>query len=161
MNLMVSAKKKYLRLPALAVVILLAIFCAGSCREIQPEIPEGYKAVERQGWPAPQVYDDDPLHPANRWYQRSFAPRDQLGRILDLPRQEGPSRLQDPSHLDRAEIRALLAAIETDPPVSPEGRLRCHRDLLAQAEYWSKEAPPLADLHRKTAGALAPLKKSP
>ena len=158
---MVSAKKKYLRLSALAGVILLAIFCAGSCREIQPEIPEGYKAVEMPGWPALQVYDDDPLHPANRWYQRSFAPRDQLGRILDLPRQEGPSRLQDPSHLDRAEIRALLVAIEANPPPSPEGRLRCRRDLLAQAEYWSKEAPPLADLHRKTAGALAPLKKSP
>ena len=158
---MASAKKKYLRCSALAAAILLVAFCMGSCREIQPEIPQGYKALERPGWPAPPVYDDDPLHPANRWYQRSFAPRDELGIILDLPRQEGPSRLQDPSDLDRAEIRALLAAIEADPPVSPEGRLRCRRDLLAQAEYWSKEAPPLADLHRRTAGALALLKKSP
>ncbi len=158
---MASAKKKYLRFCALAVVILLAFFSAGSCREIQPEIPEGYQAVERQGWPPPQIYDDDPLHPANRWYQRSFAPRDQLGRILDLPRQEDPSRLQDPSHLDRAEIRALLGAIKADPPMSAEGRLRCSRDLLGQAEYWSKEAPALAELHRKTARGLAPQQKSP
>ena len=158
---MASSKKKYLRRSALAAAILLVAFCMGSCREIQPEIPQGYKALERPGWPAPQVYDEDPLHPANRWYQRSFAPRDQLGRILEFTEKEDPSPLQNPSQLDRAEIRALLGAIEAAPPMSAESRLRCSRELFAQAEYWSKEAPDLAELHRKTAKGLRPPQKSP
>ena len=158
---MASSKKKYLRRSALAAAILLVAFCMGSCREIQPEIPQGYKALERPGWPAPQVYDDDPLHPANRWYQRSFAPRDQLGRILEFTEKEDPSPLQHPSQLDRAEIRALLGAIEAAPPMSSGSRLRCSRELFAQAEYWSKEAPDLAELHRKIARVLRPPQKSP
>ena len=158
---MAFGKKKHLRLGALAAAILLVIFCMGSCREIQPEIPEGYKALERPGWPAPQVYDEDPLHPANRWYQRSFAPRDELGRILDFPEKGDPSPLQEPSHLDRAEIRALLGAIQADPPGSAEGKLRCSRDLLGQAGYWSKEAPELADLHRRTARGLRLQQENP
>ena len=158
---MAFAKKKHLRLGALAAAILLVVFCMGSCREIQPQIPEGYKALERPGWPAPGIYDEDPLHPANRWYQRSFAPRDPLGRILDFTEKEDPSPLQNPSQLDRAEIRALLGAIEAAPPMSAESRLRCSRELFAQAEYWSKEAPDLAELHRKTAKGLRPPQKSP
>lgn len=158
---MASEKKKYLRLSALVAAILLVAFCMGSCREIQPEIPQGYQALERPGWPAPQVYDEDPLHPANRWYQRSFAPRDPLGRILDFSGKEDPSPLQHPSHLDRAEIRALLGAIETAPPMSSGSRLRCSRDLLVQAGYWSKEAPALAELHRKIARKLESQQERP
>ena len=158
---MAFAKKKHLRLGALAAAVLLVAFCMGSCREIQPEIPEGYKTLEGPGWPAPGIYDEDPLHPANRWYQRSFAPRDELGRILDLPRQERPSPPGRLSQLDRAELRALLGAIAAEPPGSAEGRLHCSRDLLRQAEYWSKEAPGLADLHRRTARGLRPQQENP
>ena len=159
--LMHAPKKKHLRLFALAGVVLLTLFCIGSCREIPPEIPGGYKPLERRGWPAPAIYDDDPLHPANRWYQRSFAGRDSLGRILDAPAGESPSSLKNPGRLDLAEIRALLAALEIEPPGSEAGRLRCYRDLLIQAEFWKDRDPALAGLHRKAAAALVPPKKKP
>ena len=158
---MALVKKKHLRLSALVVAIVLVIFCMGSCRELQPEIPEGYGALKRPGWPAPGIYDEDPLHPANRWYQRSFAPRDGLGRILDLPRNASPLPPGQLGDLDRAEIRALLAAIDADPPRSAEARLRCSRDLLGQADYWSKEAPVLAELHRQTGMGLLSKQEKP
>lgn len=156
-----AAKKKHLRLFALAGAVVLALFCIGSCREIPPGIPGDYKPLERRGWPAPTVYDDDPLHPANRWYQRSFAGRDSLGRILDAPVGEPPPGLKNPGRLDLAEIRALLAAIEAEPPGSEAERLRCYRDLLSQAEFWKDRAPSLADQHRKAAAVLMPSKKIP
>ncbi|HBO51711.1 MAG TPA: hypothetical protein DD471_06985, partial [Planctomycetes bacterium] len=102
-----------------------------------------------------------PLHPANRWYQRSFAPRDGLGRILELDGTKGPSRLENPGALDRAEIRSLLEALGVEPPKAGEGRARCRRDLLAQAEYWSGRDADLSALHRKTAETLAPAGKNP
>ncbi len=153
-----APQKKHLRFFALAGAAVLALFCIGSCREIPPEIPGDYRPLERRGWPAPTVYDADPLHPANRWYQRSFAGRDPLGRILDAPGGEPLSSLENPGRLDLAEIRALLVAIEAEPPVSEAGRLRCYRDLLSQADHWAARDSSLAELHRKVAAALAPPK---
>ena len=158
---MSPAWKKYLRLFTLCALLVAVIIGIGSCREIPPELPRVQEPLEVAGWPAPAIYDDDPLHPANRWYQRSFAPRDGLGRILKLDGSEGPSRLENPSALDRAEIRSLLEALGAELPEAGEGRARCRRDLLAQAEYWSERDADLAALHRKTAEALSPAGKNP
>lgn len=158
---MSSARKKYLRLFVLCVLFVGVIIAIGSCREIPPELPDDRDVLKVAGWPAPTVYDDDPLHPANRWYQRSFAPRDGLGRILALDGTKSPSRLENPGALDRAEIRSLLEALGAEPPEAGEGRVRCRRDLLAQAEYWGERDADLAALHRKTAEKLAPAGKNP
>ena len=158
---MSSARKKYLRLFVLCVLFVGVIIAIGSCREIPPELPDDRDVLKVAGWPAPTVYDDDPLHPANRWYQRSFAPRDGLGRILALDGTKSPSRLENPGALDRAEIRSLLEALGAEPPKAGEGRARCRRDLLAQAEYWGERDADLATLHRKTAETLAPAGKNP
>ncbi|MEE3053611.1 MAG: hypothetical protein VYB34_07730 [Planctomycetota bacterium] len=158
---MSSARKKYLRLFVLCVLFVGVIIAIGSCREIPPELPDDRDVLKVAGWPAPTVYDDDPLHPANRWYQRSFAPRDGLGRILALDGTKSPSRLENPGALDRAEIRSLLEALGAEPPEAGEGRVRCRRDLLAQAEYWGERDADLAALHRKTAETLAPAGKNP
>jgi len=153
---MASARKKYIRFFILCALVSLVLFGIGSCRELPPELSRDQEPLATAGWPPPTVYDDDPLHPANRWYQRSFAPRDGLGRILDLGQAKGPSRLENPSPLDRAEIRSLLDAIGAEPPKTGESRARCRRDLLAQAEYWSERDAGLAALHRKVAELLAP-----
>jgi len=158
---MPSARKKYLRLFALCALFVVVLIGIGSCREIPPELPEDRDVLKVAGWPAPTVYDDDPLHPANRWYQRSFAPRDELGRILEFDEAKGPSRLENPSALDRAELRSLLEALGAETPEVGEGRVRCRRDLLAQAEYWSGRDAALAELHRKVADQLAPERKDP
>ncbi|MEC7775016.1 MAG: hypothetical protein VYC32_02880 [Planctomycetota bacterium] len=158
---MPSARKKYLRLFALCALFVVVLIGIGSCREIPPELPEDRDVLKVAGWPAPTVYDDDPLHPANRWYQRSFAPRDKLGRILEFDEAKGPSRLENPSALDRAELRSLLEALGAEAPEAGEGRVRCRRDLLAQAEYWSGRDAALAELHRKVADQLAPERKDP
>ena len=158
---MSSARKKYLRLFVLCVLFVGVIIAIGSCREIPPELPDDRDVLKVAGWPAPTVYDDDPLHPANRWYQRSFAPRDGLGRILALDGTKSPSRLENPGALDRAEIRSLLEALGAEPPEAGEGRVRCRRDLLAQAEYWGERDADLAALHRKTAETLASAGKNP
>ncbi|MCH2363000.1 MAG: hypothetical protein MK479_00315, partial [Planctomycetes bacterium] len=69
--------------------------------------------------------------------------------------------LENPGALDRAEIRSLLEALGAEPPKAGEGRARCRRDLLAQAEYWGERDADLAALHRKTAETLAPAGKNP
>ena len=158
---MPSTRKKYVRLCVLCALFLVVVVGIGSCRELPPKLPRDRAPLKNAGWPAPTVYDDDPLHPANRWYQRSFAPRDGLGRILELDGTKGPSRLENPGALDRAEIRSLLEALGAEPPEAGAGRARCRRDLLAQAEYWGERDADLAALHRKTAETLAPAGKNP
>ena len=119
------------------------------CRTVPPELPElpeptelpSGAAPELSGWPPPRVFADEPLHPANRWFHRSFARRDEAGVIVAVDAAAPASELLEPSAIDKAEIAAILRAVAHETSTCSQdstARLVLRADLVAQARFWRR-----------------------
>ena len=85
------------------------------CHEIPPELPDGFHgSAAPSGWPPPAAYDEDALHPANRWFQRAYAPRDRLGSPEPVGGDLPFSVSGKPSATDRVELLSLLESLEEE-----------------------------------------------
>lgn len=122
----------------LACVVALSL---AGCYESPPVIPEDYGPRGIEGWPSPTVYAREAAHPANRWFHRSYARRSGDGRIVSVRPDVPLSELRAPGPVDRAEITALLGAVEAElgtVEVDSATRSLLRADLLAQARFWSE-----------------------
>jgi hypothetical protein len=143
---------------SLPLGLTFLVAALAGCYEVPPRIPENYGPREIAGWPPPRVYAEEPLHPANRWFHRSFSRRGEGGTLAVAGADAPVSELalgSEPNAVDRAEVRALLAALAQElDSVAPDAvtRLVLHADLLEQARFWRRCGDDdLARLHDETA----------
>lgn len=116
------------------------LFFLAGCYELPPRPPDYDSQPLR---PPFATYTLEPLHPANRWFHRAFAPRDQLGQPLDAPSDLPFSLLAAPTAVDRAELLALLEALVREGLPDETGRVSralLHADLLAESRRWQTRA---------------------
>jgi len=136
----------------------VAVLTLAGCYESPPIIPEGYGPRTVEGWPSPTVYAREAAHPVNRWFHRSFARRSADGRIVAVRPDAPLSEMRVPGLVDRAEIAALLAAVDRElatVDAAPATRALLRADLLAQARFWSGHgSEELARRHRELAGRV-------
>lgn len=149
--------RERLRPPAACLFACLTILGFGvpACFEVPPVVPEGYAGSRPKAQSVPlAVYAPEPFHPANRWFQRAFAPRDARGRLGALDPAAAWSSMERGTPVDHAELHALLARIEPGRAASiePEARRWVRADLLDEAHRWRRLGEPaLADLHARAA----------
>jgi hypothetical protein len=114
------------------------------------------------GWAArfESVYVEDPLHPANRWFQRVFGGRDQDG----VPLRAAPDLPYPPEFpinaVDRAEVLALIDALRREGLRGASGRsgeraalsrFILHSDLVEQGLRYERRG----ELELALASAIA------
>jgi hypothetical protein len=135
---------------------------AGGCYELPPKIPADYaRRPLPAAWPPPSVYAAEPFHPANRWFQRAFGPRDEAGHPLPAESSLPFPLLDTAGPIDRAELLALLESLVREglpPEADAVTRAMLHADLLAAAARWRRGAgaeEALALAHESAAKALA------
>ena len=146
------------------MLLAVALAVVGGCYQVPPELPApGALAPLPAGWPPPAVHASDPLHPANRWFQRVWSVRcgdRQLGLSPADPLPPVGAR----SVADLAETEALLAALLAELPSAedPVARLLLHVDLHAALGRVEMPSGPLARVYRDALSALpvAPVEMS-
>jgi hypothetical protein len=140
--------------------LLLAAALSG-CYAIEPDPAELEGKPLPPGWPPPAVYDRDPLHPANRIFQRLFVLGDGAAamspgeRDADIPF----SLRQAFGEVDRAEIASLFEALARGEggsfPSIPSVRAVFQSDLLAIGTRERGENRGLAEILGRAALRLA------